>query len=177
LGIEQLKFLHLALEEAKKCEPTPTAFCVGCVITIDWPLGPEAQNEGNTLAMVLSTGFSRELEGNTHAEANALAKLRGLSNDELAELLPGGGDVTVAELLRHADVYTTMEPCSIRTSGLAPCADALITAGVKRCLIGVAEPADFVVCEGTQKLRDAGIAVEYVVGLEDECLAIARRGH
>jgi pyrimidine deaminase RibD-like protein len=176
MGIEHLKLLHLALEEAKKCEPTPTAFCIGCVITIDWPLGLGAQNEENVVTTVVSTGFSRELEGNTHAEANALAKLRGLSNNELAKLLPEVGDVDVADLLRHADVYTTMEPCSVRTSGLAPCADALIVAGVKRCLIGVAEPTDFVVCEGTQRLRDAGIVVEYIVGLEDECLTVARRG-
>ncbi len=31
----------------------------------------EAEEKG----LILSTGFSRELEGNTHAEANALTKL------------------------------------------------------------------------------------------------------
>lgn len=148
-------FLRLALEEAKKCEPTPTAFCVGCVIT---------SSSGADKETILSTGYSRELSGNTHAEANALAKLH--SSSESAN-----------EVLRNASVYTTMEPCSIRTSGLAPCADALIAAKVKRCFIGVGEPADFVTCEGATKLKDAGIEVIWLDGLESECLEVARRGH
>jgi pyrimidine deaminase RibD-like protein len=78
--------------------------------------------------------------------------------------------------MRLVDVYTTMEPCSVRTSGLAPCADALIAAGVRACYVGVAEPDDFVNCEGTQKLKDAGIHVDWVEGLESECLEAARRG-
>jgi len=85
--------------------------------------------------------------------------------------------VTVDELLANADVYTTMEPCTVRTSGLPPCADALIQAQIKRCFIGVAEPPDFVDCEGANKLRAAGIEVVFVPGLEDDCLEVARRGH
>lgn len=81
------------------------------------------------------------------------------------------------DLLRHADAYTTLEPCSVRTSGLPACADALIRAGIKRCIIGVGEPDDFVKCEGAQKLRDAGINVVWLGGLEKQCLDAARRGH
>lgn len=62
-------------------------------------------------------------------------------------------------------------------SGLAPCADALILAKVRRCFIGVAEPDDFVKCEGAQKLMNAGIQVSWLKGMEQECLAEARRGH
>lgn len=80
-------------------------------------------------------------------------------------------------ILAHTDVYTTMEPCSVRTSGLAPCADALIAARVRRCFIGVGEPDDFVNCEGAQKLKNAGIEVIWVKGMEEECLKVARRGH
>ncbi|EJD43959.1 cytidine deaminase-like protein [Auricularia subglabra TFB-10046 SS5] len=148
-------YMRAALAEAAKCTPTPTAFCVGCVIV--------------ARRAVLATGFSRELPGNTHAEANALQKAR--------ELQPGPDGVTIDALLHEADVYTTMEPCSVRTSGLAPCADALVAAGVKRCIIGVGEPADFVVCEGADKLRKAGIELVWLKGLEDECLRAARRGH
>lgn len=72
---------------------------------------------------------------------------------------------------------TPKEPCSVRTSGLAPCADALIAAHIRRCVIGVAEPNDFVTCEGTRKLREAGIDVVYVRDMEVDCLAAARRGH
>ena len=70
-----------------------------------------------------------------------------------------------------------MEPCSVRLSGLAPCSTALIKAGVRRCFIGVGEPSDFVECEGERQLREAGIEVVRVVGLEEECLEVARRGH
>lgn len=81
------------------------------------------------------------------------------------------------DILARTDVYTTLEPCSIRTSGLSPCADALISAKIRRCFIGVGEPDDFVNCEGAQKLKDAGIQVIWLKGLEQECLKAARRGH
>jgi pyrimidine deaminase RibD-like protein len=162
---EHLHFLRLALEEAKKCDPTPTAFCVGCILVVRLPPGSNA--------VVLAAGYSRELLGNTHAEANALSKARSLSSAELSILL-SASSVALDEVLPHVDVYTTMEPCSIRTSGLSPCADALVAAKIKRCFIGVGEPADFVVCEGAQKLKNAGIEVIWVKGLEEECLQVAR---
>jgi pyrimidine deaminase RibD-like protein len=162
--------LRIALTEAAKCEAVPTAFCVGAVLVVrNYPTHSSAP-------FVLTTGYSRELPGNTHAEANALAKARQnlLPREELpAELR----DTPVEELLKYADCYTTLEPCSIRTSGLAPCADALITAHVQRCIIGVAEPDDFVKCEGAQRLIDAGVEVVWVRELEEECLKAARRGH
>jgi len=156
----------LALVEARKCEPTPTAFCVGCVITVRWLHQP----------IVLATGYSRELPGNTHAEANALTKAHALSLAELAMLF-SPPPINLDDILAHADVYTTLEPCSVRTSGLSPCADALIAAKVRRCFIGVGEPDDFVNCEGAKKLKDAGIQVIWMKGLEAECLDVARRGH
>jgi pyrimidine deaminase RibD-like protein len=153
--------MRLALDEAKKCQSTPTAFCVGCIIVA---------RSDNSPPIVLGTGFSRELAGNTHAEANALAKAREITADH-------GMAQSIDEQLHTADVYTTMEPCSVRTSGLAPCADALIAAKIRRCIIGVGEPDDFVVCEGARKLTEAGIEVIWLKGLEDECLREARRGH
>ena len=71
------EMMILALKEARKCLPKPTGFSVGCVLV--------APLEGEQL--VLSTGYSRELEGNTHAEANALAKTRDLGEDGLRRLL------------------------------------------------------------------------------------------
>ncbi|KAI0082635.1 cytidine deaminase-like protein [Panus rudis PR-1116 ss-1] len=167
---QHLAFLRLALEEAKKCIATPTAFCVGCVLTAAYPPGSQP--------VVVSTGYSRELPGNTHAEANALAKFRALSETDLQKLIPSlPFGTSPLELLKTADCYTTMEPCSVRTSGLPPCADALIEAGIRRCFIGVGEPDDFVICEGAQKLRNAGVQVIWLKGLEKECLEEARRGH
>jgi len=119
--------------------------------------------------IVLSTGYSRELAGNTHAEANALQKAR------MLQTLPGISETsTLSTLLHTASVYTTLEPCSVRTSGLAPCANALVDAGVKEVIIGVQEPDDFVTCEGVKVLRDGGVEVKWVKGLEEECLRVAR---
>ena len=165
-----MDFLRLALDEARKCTPSPTAFCVGCVLTATYP-------PGSSKPVILSRGYSRELPGNTHAEANALTKARQLSEAQLLELFPDAcPPLTIDTVLSHADIYTTMEPCSIRTSGLAPCADAVIAAGIKRCFIGVGEPDDFVNCEGARKLKEAGVEVIWLEGLEKECLEVARMG-
>ncbi|KIP09538.1 hypothetical protein PHLGIDRAFT_317750 [Phlebiopsis gigantea 11061_1 CR5-6] len=164
-----LMYLHLALDEARKCVPSPTAFCVGAVLTVRQP--------GECNAAVLSTGYSRELPGNTHAEANALAKARQLTSAELQQIMPyAASHTTIDDALSQADIYTTMEPCSVRTSGLAPCADAVISARIRRCFIGVGEPDDFVRCEGAEKLKAAGVEVIWLSGLEKECLEVARAG-
>lgn len=155
--------------------PTPTAFCVGCILVARYPSIASPP-------VILARGYSRELPGNTHAEANALAKARDLSPEQLSEIFPSAEEKTprrgpdIDDVLAHADVYTTLEPCSVRTSGLAPCADALVAAKVPRCFIGVGEPDDFVQCEGAQKLRAAGCQVVWIKGLEEECLSAARRG-
>lgn len=127
--------------------------------------------------VILATGYSRELPGNTHAEANALIKSQMLSAKELSSLFSTKDPIQYSNLMQNTDVYTTLEPCSIRTSGLRPCADVLVEWKVKRCMIGVSEPDDFVKCEGAQKLKEAGIEVIWLDGLQDECLAVARRGH
>ena len=165
-----LKMMSLALDEARKCTPKPTGFSVGCVLAL--------QVE-NVPPVVLARGYSRELEGNTHAEANALAKARMLTEQQLRELVSSSmpSELSLGALLRKCTVYTTMEPCSVRTSGLAPCADALIDAGISRCFIGVAEPDDFVHCEGAKKLVDAGVEVVWLKGMESECIRVARTGH
>jgi len=172
-----IQYLREALLEAAKCVPTPTAFCVGCVLVAHYPSIADPP-------IILATGYSRELPGNTHAEANALAKARDLSPGQLSDMFPNAAGEEkraappdIDDVLKHTDVYTTLEPCSVRTSGLAPCADALVAAKVSRCFIGVGEPDDFVQCEGARKLRDAGCQVVWVKGIEEECLSAARRGH
>jgi pyrimidine deaminase RibD-like protein len=145
------QFLKLALQEAKKCKPTSTAYCVGCVI-----VDPTTQT-------VLSTGYSRELPGNTHAEENALAKLPKIPQ------------------LGALDMYVTMEPCSERLSGNKPCTDRILEAVglIRRVILGVREPDKFVRCIGVEKLEEQGIVVvrNKDVELEKECLAVASRGH
>eukprot|EP00455_Lapot_gusevi_P027332 TRINITY_DN2890_c0_g1_i2.p2 TRINITY_DN2890_c0_g1~~TRINITY_DN2890_c0_g1_i2.p2 ORF type:complete len:121 (-),score=24.02 TRINITY_DN2890_c0_g1_i2:15-377(-) len=102
---------------------------------------------------VLSTGYSRELPGNTHAEECCLLKL---------------SDVSEA---RGGTIYTTMEPCSERLSGKKPCVFHLIEAGIARVVMGCMEPSNFVTCEGTRLLQQADIQVLYIPSLAKECLA------
>lgn len=143
--------MQLALDEAGKCIPTPTAFCVGAVIV-------------DSAGKLLATGYSRELEGNTHAEANSIDKLVADDADKL-------------QLLKGSDIYTTMEPCSVRLSGNVPCTRRILEAGISRVFLGTVEPDDFVKCEGVQLLRDAGVQVYTVPGFAEKCLEAARRGH
>jgi pyrimidine deaminase RibD-like protein len=145
------EYLLLALEEAKKCTPISTAYCVGCVIV------------NPATSTVLATGYSRELPGNTHAEENALAKLAS------------------QERLTGLDLYATMEPCSERLSGNKPCTDRILEAGglIRRVVLGVREPDKFVKCVGVEKLQSHGVEVirNEDAKLEKECLDVAKRGH
>ncbi len=148
-GHVHVRFMKMAMDEARKCIYVPTAFNVGAVIVKD--------------EKILSTGYSRELPGNTHAEQCALSKL----------MSPEG---RLDERVRGSDVYTTMEPCSTRLSGNLPCVDRLVGAKVGRVFQGVEEPADFVDCVGSSTLREAGIQVVTVPGFQEEALAVARGG-
>ena len=144
--------MQLAVAEAWKCTPSAQAFCVGAVLVRS--------------SQVLSTGFSRELEGNTHAEQCAIDKL-----------ITARGHEDALELMKGAEMYTTMEPCSVRLSGNKPCTDRLLEVGIGRVCLGTMEPDEFVVCEGVQKLRDGGVEVIAVDGFAEQCLRVAKRGH
>ena len=146
--------LRLALLEAEKCIPTPTAFCVGALLV----------NPSTTPFTLLSTGYSRELPGNTHAEQCALEKITALY------------DVNIPD---DCALYTTMEPCSERLSGNKTCVDRILEFGkIKMVFVGVTEPETFVKKNvGLEKLRAEGIEYVHVSGLEKECLEVAERGH
>jgi len=148
--------MRKALALARKCRPIPTAFCVGCVVT---KTGTSA---------VIASGYSRELEGNTHAEECALRKL----------LLGQDGKVPTGDL----DLYTTMEPCSLRLSGNSPCTDRILafnralapSCRIANIYLAVVEPSDFVNCDGINRLHAAGLSISQVQGFQDVCLRVAR---
>lgn len=144
------KYMELALEMANKCGETQTQFNVGAVLV----------NTGE----ILATGHSRELPGNTHAEQCALEKY--FEQTGKREVPPG------------TEIYTTMEPCSLRLSGNLPCVDRILETSIKTCFVGVVEPDIFVKNNsGYSKLTEHGVEYIHIPGYEERCLEIAKKGH
>ena len=82
---------------------------------------------------------STQRGGRPHAETEALA---------MAGARAKGGTA-----------YVTLEPCS-HHGKTPPCADALIKAGIARCIAAIEDPDPRVSGRGFAKLKQAGIAVE-----------------
>jgi diaminohydroxyphosphoribosylaminopyrimidine deaminase/5-amino-6-(5-phosphoribosylamino)uracil reductase len=78
-------------------------------------------------------------DGRDHAEIAALKQAAAQHHD-----------------LRNATAYVTLEPCS-HHGRTGPCADALIAAGIARCVIATVDPNPLVRGNGIAKLRAAGI--------------------
>lgn len=97
--------------------------------------------------LILSSSYSRAIEGNTHAEANALTLLGRkisqfpleLQKRVLVATSTGEGDTTpqavFQAILSRAWLYASMEPCSRRTSGLKSCTEAILASSLKRVYI------------------------------------------
>lgn len=153
-------YIMLALEQARRSPPSPTNFCVGALIV------DEDTN------VVLATGYTLELAGNTHAEQCCIEKLataHGIGYEDLSTILPP-----------RTVLYTTMEPCGKRLSGNMPCVDRIINLGdaIKTVYVGVKEPDKFVGQNvGRVKLESAGIKVILVEGMEQQILNVAQSGH
>ncbi len=59
---------------------------------------------------------------------------------------------------RGATLYSTLEPCA-HHGRTPPCVDAIIEAGIKRCVVAVRDPHAIVAGRGLRRLRQAGIQV------------------
>lgn len=129
---------------------------------------------------ILSTGYTMELAGNTHAEQCCFANyasVHSVPDDRIAEILP-------TEPGRKLVLYVTMEPCGKRLSGNVPCVQRITRTkeggreGIQKVYFGVKEPGTFVgQSEGCKLLTAAGIDWEVLPGLEREILMVAAAGH
>ena len=95
--------------------------------------------------------------GEGHAEVNAFASLR--PEDE--------------SLLKDATIYVSLEPCA-HFGKTPPCADLIVSKGLKRVVVGCIDPFAEVQGRGIAKIRQAGIEVTVGV-LEQECKWLNRR--
>jgi diaminohydroxyphosphoribosylaminopyrimidine deaminase / 5-amino-6-(5-phosphoribosylamino)uracil reductase len=91
---------------------------------------------------------------------------------------PGGRPHAETEALRRAGsaargatLYVTLEPCS-HHGKTAPCADAIVSAGISRVVSALVDPNPEVAGAGHWRLAQAGIVVEVGIGAEQ-----ARRAH
>jgi diaminohydroxyphosphoribosylaminopyrimidine deaminase/5-amino-6-(5-phosphoribosylamino)uracil reductase len=132
------QWLQRAIDLSKSCPPSATAFSVGAMLVGD--------ND-----QVISTGYSRENDPHNHAEETALAKV---SPDD--------------PRLASATMYSTLEPCTKRSSHPITCTQLIISAGIPRVVLAWREPTIFVDCEGVELLRAANIDVVEIAELADE---------
>jgi diaminohydroxyphosphoribosylaminopyrimidine deaminase / 5-amino-6-(5-phosphoribosylamino)uracil reductase len=124
-------WMSRAVELARQCPPSPAAYSVGAVIV-------DAGGEE------VASGYSREGDPHVHAEESALAKL---APDD--------------PRLDGATIYSTLEPCSQRTSRPVPCARLILATGIRRVVIAWREPPLFVArCQGRELLEGAGVIVD-----------------
>jgi diaminohydroxyphosphoribosylaminopyrimidine deaminase/5-amino-6-(5-phosphoribosylamino)uracil reductase len=97
--------------------------------------------EGDARRRVVARGWTQK-GGRPHAETEALAR--------------------AGARAKGATVYVSLEPCS-HHGQTPPCADALVSAGVKRVIVATEDSDPRVLGKGIARLRDAGVEVD--VGL------------
>ncbi len=103
---------------------------------------------------IIGEGYHRRC-GEAHAEVNAVASVRDHSG------------------LHSATMYVTLEPCS-HYGKTPPCAKLIIDSGIRRVVVGAADPFKQVAGRGVAMLRAAGIEVVEGV-MAEECRQLNAR--
>ena len=156
-------YMKYALSLARQSPPKPTNYRVGALLL---------DTDTNK---ILATGYTLELEGNTHAEQCCFIKLsttHHVQEEQLSKVLPP-----------NTVLYTTVEPCAKRLSGNLTCVERILGIvkngkSIKTVYVGVKEPEKFVGQNlGRSRLEKAGVEVMLVGGLEQEILEVATAGH
>lgn len=92
-------------------------------------------------------GYTLETSPTHHAEQAAISKA-----------LASGAD------LRGATIYSTIEPCSQRSSEPKSCSELIIEHQFARVVFALYEPSHFVECHGAENLHLKGVDVVYLGG-------------
>ena len=104
------------------------------------------------------TGYTHETSPTHHAEQEAILKATAAGAD-----------------LHGASIYSSMEPCSTRSSEPESCSELILRHGFSRTVFALYEPSCFVCCEGAVRLRKGGVEVRVYPQLAGEVRAI--NGH
>jgi pyrimidine deaminase RibD-like protein len=135
-------WLQEAIDLSRRCPPKATAYAVGAIVV---------DRDGTELAR----GYSRETGPYLHAEESALIKLRGTGID-----------------LSGTTIYSSLEPCSVRSHRSPTCTQLILAAGIRRVVLAMREPPIFVDCQGVELLEEAGVEVVEMPDLADQVRVI-----
>ncbi len=97
---------------------------------------------------IIGEGYHKQY-GGPHAEVNAFADVN--ADDQ--------------SLIAESTIYVSLEPCCIH-SKTPPCTDAILSHGIKKVVVSIADPNDRIDGNSIKLLRDKG--VEVIVGVLEE---------
>lgn len=130
-------------------------------ISVNCPPSPTSYRVG---AVVVTAdgerfeGYTHETSPTHHAEQEAIAKA-----------------VAAGACLRGGTIYSSMEPCSKRSSEPESCSALILRMGFARVVFALYEPDCFVACRGALDLRERGVEVTVYPELGDKVRQI--NGH
>lgn len=138
---EDWRLMDAAFDLAAKCSKSAGAFSVGSIIA-------------DFNRIILSTGYSRELGENWHAEEVAIHRAKENAVD-----------------LGNCILYSTLEPCGKRISRPVCCARLIVAAGIPVVMYAVPEPDRFVKePTGISLLEKGQVSVHRLSGFDNRFL-------